>query len=85
MVTKFDDLSINKNFKFGVIYMKKGQVNNALKFGVCKYNDVELINPLQINQKITEEELFSNQEHSEAFDNFLNLLGNRIKLKDFKG
>lgn len=33
----------------------------------------------------TEEELFSNQEHSESFDRFLNLLGKRIKLKDFSG
>jgi RAP1 GTPase activating protein 1 len=50
---------VNKNFKFGVVYMRKGQV--------------------------TEEELFSNQEHSEHFDNFLNLLGRRVQLKDFAG
>lgn len=35
--------------------------------------------------QVTEEELFSNQEHSESFDDFLNLLGIRIKLKDFSG
>jgi hypothetical protein len=58
-VKSFDLHTVNKNFKFGVIYMKKGQV--------------------------TEEELFSNQEHSESFDEFLNLLGNRIQLKDFAG
>jgi hypothetical protein len=33
----------------------------------------------------TEEELFSNQTHSEAFEEFLNFIGKRIKLKDFKG
>lgn len=33
----------------------------------------------------TEEELFSNQEHSESFDKFLNLLGERIKLKGHTG
>jgi hypothetical protein len=33
----------------------------------------------------TEEELFSNQEHSESFDKFLNILGKRIRLKDFDG
>ncbi|CAF0799635.1 unnamed protein product [Brachionus calyciflorus] len=59
LIKEFDNHSMCKNFKFGVIYMKKGQ--------------------------ITEEELFSNQEHSEEFDNFLNILGNRIKLKDFSG
>lgn len=35
--------------------------------------------------QLTEEELFSNQEHSESFDRFLNLLGKRVKLKDFNG
>lgn len=35
--------------------------------------------------QVTEEEIFSNQEHSEAFDEFLNLLGNRVQLKDFNG
>ena len=33
----------------------------------------------------TEEELFSNQEHSESFDKFLHILGKRIRLKDFDG
>ncbi|RNA18404.1 rap1 GTPase-activating 1-like isoform X7 [Brachionus plicatilis] len=58
-IKEFDNHSISKHFKFGVIYMKKGQT--------------------------TEEELFSNQEHSEEFDNFLSILGERISLKDFEG
>jgi len=33
----------------------------------------------------TEEELFSNQEHSASFDNFLNLLGNRVQLRGHTG
>ncbi|KAG8187108.1 hypothetical protein JTE90_004854 [Oedothorax gibbosus] len=32
-----------------------------------------------------EEELFGNRKHSPAMEEFLDLLGNRIKLKDFKG
>ena len=59
LIKDFDNHSISKHFKFGVIYMKKGQT--------------------------TEEELFSNQEHSAEFDNFLAILGDRIKLKDFEG
>lgn len=59
LIKEFDNHSISRHFKFGVIYMKKGQT--------------------------TEEELFSNQEHSEDFDNFLSILGQRIKLKDFEG
>lgn len=59
MIRNFDQHMVNKNLKFGIIYMKKGQT--------------------------TEEELFSNQEHSESFDKFLNLIGKRIKLKDFDG
>ena len=59
LVRNFDNHTLNKNLKFGVIYMKKGQT--------------------------TEEELFSNQEHSESFDKFLNLLGQRIKLSGHAG
>jgi len=35
--------------------------------------------------KITEEELFSNPTHDESFEEFLNFIGQKIKLKDFKG
>lgn len=59
LIKNFDNHTHNKNLKFGVIYMKKGQT--------------------------TEEELFSNQEHSESFDKFLGLLGQRIKLKGHQG
>ncbi len=31
----------------------------------------------------TEEELFANTDHSPAFDEFLQLVGSRVKLKDF--
>lgn len=31
----------------------------------------------------TEEQLLNNQEHSKAFDDFLDLLGDRIRLKGF--
>jgi hypothetical protein len=59
LLKNFDEHEISKTYKFGIIYMKKGQ--------------------------ITEEELFSNPNHSESFEEFLNFIGKRIKLKDFKG
>ncbi|KAM3965730.1 rap GTPase activating protein 1 [Aphomia sociella] len=48
---------------------------NSFKFGVLyqKYGQT------------TEEELFGNNETSPAFDEFLDMLGQRIKLKDHKG
>lgn len=48
---------------------------NNFKFGVLyqKYGQT------------TEEELFSNNETSPVFDEFLDMLGQRIKLKDHKG
>lgn len=48
---------------------------NTFKFGVLyqKYGQT------------TEEELFGNNETSPAFDEFLELLGQKIKLKDHKG
>ena len=33
----------------------------------------------------TEEELFGNKSHSPAMEEFLELLGHRVRLKDFKG
>jgi hypothetical protein len=50
-------------------------VTKKLKFGVIYMK----------KGQTTEEELFSNQDHSKSFDDFLNLIGRRIKLKDFDG
>ncbi|GFS13345.1 Rap1 GTPase-activating protein 1-like [Elysia marginata] len=55
----YDEHVLTHNFKFGVIYQKKGQTS--------------------------EEELFGNRTHSPALDEFLNTIGDRVQLKDFKG
>lgn len=36
-------------------------------------------------RQTTEEQLFGNTEHSPAMEEFLNMLGDRVKLKEFKG
>ncbi len=62
--------------------MKKGQVRLSTKhFNVKECNNRVLNFTLQI----TEEELFSNPTHSESFEEFLDFIGKRVKLKDFKG
>ncbi|XP_054716772.1 rap1 GTPase-activating protein 1-like [Uloborus diversus] len=48
---------------------------NTFKFGII----------YQRFGQTTEEELFRNQNQSPAMEEFLDLLGNRIKLRDFKG
>lgn len=48
---------------------------NTFKFGII----------YQRFGQTTEEELFGNRKHSPAMQEFLDFLGNRIKLKDFKG
>lgn len=48
---------------------------NWFKFGVL----------YQTYGQTTEEQLFSNNEMSPAFEEFLDMLGQRIKLKDHKG
>ncbi|XP_035208746.1 rap1 GTPase-activating protein 1-like isoform X1 [Stegodyphus dumicola] len=48
---------------------------NTFKFGII----------YQKFGQTTEEELFGNRKHSPAMEEFLDVLGNRIKLKDFKG
>ncbi|XP_043935781.1 rap1 GTPase-activating protein 1-like isoform X2 [Protopterus annectens] len=59
LIVTFDEHVISNNFKFGIIYQKRGQT--------------------------TEEEVFSNNEESDSFSDFLQLLGERIQLQDFKG
>ncbi|GFO22111.1 hypothetical protein PoB_004861600, partial [Plakobranchus ocellatus] len=59
LIMSYDEHVLTHNFKFGVIYQKKGQT--------C------------------EEELFGNKTHSPAMDEFLNTMGDRVQLKDFKG
>ncbi|KAK2190318.1 hypothetical protein NP493_84g01001 [Ridgeia piscesae] len=48
-------------------------ITNTFKFGVI----------YQRFGQVTEEELFANSEHSPALEEFLQLLGSRVKLKDF--
>ncbi|VDP41514.1 unnamed protein product [Soboliphyme baturini] len=41
--------------------------------------------PFSPKEQVKEEEVFGNVAHSEAMDEFLNFLGTRVKLRDFKG
>jgi len=50
-------------------------VSNQHKFGII----------FQRENQVTEEDIFSNETGSVALDNFLNLIGTRVKLKDFRG
>ncbi|VDN07647.1 unnamed protein product [Thelazia callipaeda] len=50
-------------------------LTNTYKFGVI----------YQRFGQTTEEELFGNATHSDAFDEFLNIIGERVKLRDFEG
>jgi len=55
-LAKFDEHRMVTKYKFGVMYMKGGQV--------------------------TEEEMFGNEHGSEAFESFLDFLGDRVKLTE---
>ncbi|CAG5126830.1 unnamed protein product, partial [Candidula unifasciata] len=59
LVMSYDEHVLTHNFKFGVIYQKKGQTS--------------------------EEEVFGNKKHSPAMDVFLETIGDKVQLKDFKG
>lgn len=58
---------------------------------IVKYDEHVLVNESKFGiiyqkpRQTTEEELFANQSHSPAFDEFLEVLGQRIKLKDHQG
>nr|XP_015223194.1 PREDICTED: rap1 GTPase-activating protein 2 isoform X5 [Lepisosteus oculatus] len=58
-----------------IVTYDEHEVNNTFKFGVI----------YQKFGQISEEELFGNNEESPAFTEFLNVLGDRIELQDFKG
>ena len=53
--------------------MLQAFIKQAYKFGVIYMKE---------NQQ-TEEELFGNETHSRAFDDFLDILGQRIRLRGF--
>ncbi|MBN3308279.1 RPGP2 protein, partial [Amia calva] len=58
-----------------IVTYDEHEVNNTFKFGVI----------YQKFGQISEEDLFGNNEESPAFTEFLNLLGDKIELLDFKG
>ncbi|XP_043574250.1 rap1 GTPase-activating protein 2a isoform X1 [Chiloscyllium plagiosum] len=71
---KFSPVLYPKGSKFIVAY-DEHEINNNFKFGVI-YQKV---------RQTTEAELFGNNEESPVFKEFLNLLGDTVELKDFKG
>ncbi|XP_055082610.1 rap1 GTPase-activating protein 2-like [Periophthalmus magnuspinnatus] len=58
-----------------IVNFDEHEVNSTFKFGVI----------LQRFGQVTEEELFSNTEETEAFTEFLSLIGHIVKLQDFSG
>jgi RAP1 GTPase activating protein 1 len=53
----------------------ESHVSNQHKFGVI----------YQRENQVTEEDIFSNETHSNTMEEFLDLIGTRVKLKDFRG
>ncbi|CAF0742340.1 unnamed protein product [Rotaria sordida] len=58
-----------------LIKYDESYVSKTHKFGII----------YQRENQLTEEDIFSNETHSIAMDNFLDFIGNRVKLKDFQG
>jgi hypothetical protein len=58
-----------------LIKYDESHVSNQHKFGII----------YQRENQLTEEDIFSNETHSTAMNNFLDLIGNCVKLKDFRG
>ncbi|CAF4521442.1 unnamed protein product [Rotaria socialis] len=58
-----------------LIKYDESHVSNQHKFGII----------YQCEDQLTEEDIFSNETHSPAMDKFLDLIGTRVKLKDFRG
>ena len=76
------DKSLKKStFTFGIIYQKFGQVNINSYNTWFSLKNVAIIIYLQTSEK----EIFENNTHSSEFNEFLNFIGSRIKLKNFPG
>ncbi|KAJ8320932.1 hypothetical protein KUTeg_002519 [Tegillarca granosa] len=58
-----------------IVQYDEHSITNHHKFGII----------YQTFGQTKEEELFSNKSHSPAMEEFLNLIGDRVQLKDFKG
>lgn len=58
---------------------------------ICRYDEHVITNTFKFGivyqraGQLTEEELFGNINHSPAMEEFLHMLGDRVKLKDFQG
>lgn len=58
-----------------MIKYDESHVSTKHKFGII----------YQHENQLTEEDIFSNETHSIAMEKFLDLIGIRVKLKDFQG
>ncbi|XP_029682292.1 rap1 GTPase-activating protein 1 isoform X3 [Takifugu rubripes] len=91
LIVTFDEHVLSNNFKFGIIYQKFGQVSGVLVISLLSKFKSGLSPPKKnlfltpSSMQTAEEELFGNMEESPAFVEFLEFLGNRIELHDFKG
>lgn len=89
LIVTFDEHVISNNFKFGVIYQKFGQVSALHRCCGClllwKSRVALPENAFSSFMQTSEEELFGNMEESPAFVEFLEFLGHKIELHDFKG
>ncbi|KAM9813249.1 LOW QUALITY PROTEIN: rap1 GTPase-activating protein 1-like [Neosynchiropus ocellatus] len=83
LIVTFDEHVINNNFKFGVIYQKFGQASVSQRYGPSCFGTPKSV--LFASTQTSEEELFGNMEESPAFVEFLEFLGEKIELHDFKG
>ncbi|NXW88093.1 RPGP1 protein, partial [Alopecoenas beccarii] len=83
LILAFDEHVLSNHFKFGVIYQKLGQVRGEW-VGVRVGGPGWVLTPPPSPQT-SEEELFGTTEESPAFTEFLDVLGQRVQLRDFKG
>ncbi|NWY35593.1 RPGP1 protein, partial [Pheucticus melanocephalus] len=85
LILAFDEHVLSNHFKFGVIYQKLGQVRGGVGGGQGGGSPWVGLAPILPPLQTSEEELFGTTEESPAFAEFLDVLGQRVQLRDFKG
>ncbi|NWZ98697.1 RPGP1 protein, partial [Nesospiza acunhae] len=85
LILAFDEHVLSNHFKFGVIYQKLGQVWGGVGGGQGGGSPWVVLAPIPTPLQTSEEELFGTTEESPAFAEFLDVLGQRVQLRDFKG
>jgi hypothetical protein len=88
LIIAFDEHRVSSNFKFGILLQKEGQVYFLKTLWNTFYYYVQTVPSIVemcLYVQFTEEDILSNTEETQEFQEFLSILGETVKLQGFTG